>query len=166
MAPTIRPAICAGRRGRALLAAQAEADAIQERERRRWNAARDYLAEQRRLILEKFPELADPARRRRSARKALTIPGLGFSDQEIGRVARSPYDAGDPRRRRPSQEPEGSQDGDGKKIADAPKLQRPGAAPSEAGNRRQDGAAITRIARHGTTDQQAEALARLIEKEN
>ena len=60
----------------ALLAAQAEADALQERERTEMEGrSRDYLAEQRKLLLEKFRRWPIPSRRGRSARKARISQG-------------------------------------------------------------------------------------------
>jgi len=151
----------------ALLAAQAEADALQERERTEMEGrSRDYLAEQRKLLLEKFPEVADPVKARAiSAESTGYLRDLGFSDQEIGQVAdhRMMLVVRDALAFRKSQK--AAKTAAGKKVVGVPRVQKPGGNPDKAEKTGADKAAMTRIARHGTTDEQAAALARLLEQE-
>ena len=152
----------------ALLAAQAEADALQERERTEMEGrSRDYLAQQRKLLLEKFPEVADPVKARAiSAESTGYLRDLGFSDQEIGQVAdhRMMLVVRDAFAFRKSQK--AAKTAAGKKLVGVPRVQKPGGgSDAKAEKGRQDKAAMTRIARHGTTDEQAAALTRLLEQE-
>ena len=152
----------------ALLAAQAEADALQERERTEMEGrSREYLAQQRKLLLEKFPEVADPVKARAiSAESTGYLRDLGFSDQEIGQVAdhRMMLVVRDAVAHRKSQK--AAKTAAGKKLVGVPKVQKPGGgSDAKAEKGRQDKAAMTRIARYGTTDEQAAALTRLLEQE-
>ncbi|HSY85827.1 MAG TPA: hypothetical protein VLA85_04600 [Verrucomicrobiae bacterium] len=152
----------------ALLAAQAKADALQERERTEMEGRRrDYLAEQRRLLLQKFPEVADPVKARAiSAESTSYLRDLGFSDQEIGQVAdhRMMLVVRDALAHRKSQK--AAKTAAGKKVVGVPRVQKPGGgSDAKAEKGRQDKAAMTRIARYGTTDEQAAALTRLLEQE-
>jgi hypothetical protein len=155
-------------RREAILAAQAEADALAERERREQeHHFRGYLDEQRNLLLEKMPELGDPKKA-----KAIMTEGtaylkeIGFSDQEIVNVVDHRMtlvirDALAHRRNRAAARTAAE-----KKVVGVPRVQKPGAGPDTKAERSQrDKAAMTRIARHGTTDEQAAALTRLLEQE-
>jgi hypothetical protein len=156
-------------RREALTAAQAEQQGLIERERAEQDQRyQGYLGEQRRLLLEKIPDFADPAKGRALQSEATGyLRSIGFTDQEIGAVAdhRLALVIRDAVAHRRSQT--AAKTAAEKKVASAPRLQRPGArsdgkAESAAGER----AAMTRIARHGTTDQQAAALTRLLEQES
>lgn len=149
----------------ALQSALAEQDAIQRRSRaEQMQRLQGYASQQRALILEKIPELADP--KTRSALQAEMndyLRSVGFSDQETGawldhRYALVIRDA--LRYRKGQQAAKAATE---KKVVNLPRLQRPGAGSSGTARSAQDKAAMTRIARFGTTDQQAEALARLLE---
>lgn len=149
----------------ALQSALAEQDAIQRRSRaEQMQRLQGYASQQRALILEKIPELADP--KTRSALQAEMndyLRSVGFSDQETGawldhRYALVIRDA--LRYRKGQQAAKAATE---KKVINLPRMQRPGAGSSGTARSAQDRAAMTRIARYGTTDQQAEALARLLE---
>jgi hypothetical protein len=165
---TIRPAICAGRRG--------ETHSSPPRPKQTLSGARadgdgrpqpGYLAEQRKLLLEKFPEVADPVKARAiSAESTGYLRDLGFSDQEIGQVAdhRMMLVVRDALAFRKSQK--AAKTAAGKKVVGVPRVQKPGGgSDAKAEKGRQDKAAMTRIARYGTTDEQAAALTRLLEQE-
>ena len=151
-------------RAQALQAASSEMQAAAERERQeqetRFNG---WLGEQRSKLLQAIPELADPAKAKSMvAEQTDYLKSIGFNSQEIGSVLdhRMAVVIRDAALYRKSQA--AAKTATAKKIADAPKLARPGGG----GERGQDparAAAFTSIARHGTSDQQAEALARLIE---
>ena len=156
-------------RREAILAAQAEADALAERERREQEQhLKGYLDEQRRLLLDKMPELRDP-----KTVKAIMTEGtaylkeIGFTDQEIVNVVDHRMtlvirDALAYRRGRVAARTAAE-----KKVVGVPKVQKPGAGSDRKAERsEQDKAAMTRIARHGTTDEQAAALTRLLEQES
>jgi len=153
----------------ALSAAQAEHQGLLERERaeedRRFQG---YLRQQRQLLLEKVPEFADPGKARAlQSESADYLREIGFTEQEIGavvdhRLALVVRDALAHRRSQTAAKTAAE-----KKVAGVPRLQRPGArsdGKAESGAERR--AAMTRIARHGTTDQQALALTRLLEQES
>jgi hypothetical protein len=150
----------------ALAAAGAEQARLLERQSAEQTARlHGYVAEQRRLLLEKLPELKDPkAATALQAEMSDYLRGLGFSDQELEswldhRYALVIRDA--VRYRRGQQAARSATE---KKVAHLPRLQRPGAGSDPRAERSaQERAAMTRIARHGTTDQQAEALTRLLE---
>ena len=156
-------------RREAILAAQAEADALAERERRdQEQHFKGYLDEQRRLLLDKMPELRDP-----KAVKAIMTEGtaylkeIGFTDQEIVNVVDHRMtlvirDALAYRQGRAAARTAAE-----KKVVGVPKVQKPGAGTDRKAERSErDKAAMTRIARHGTTDEQAAALTRLLEQES
>jgi hypothetical protein len=153
----------------AILAAQAEADALAARERREQEQHfKGYLDEQRRLLLDKMPELRDPEKV-----KAIMTEGtaylkeIGFTDQEIVNVVDHRMtlvirDALAYRRGRMAARTAAE-----KKVVGVPKVQKPGAGSDRKAERSErDKAAMTRIARHGTTDEQAAALTRLLEQES
>ncbi len=153
----------------ALLAAQAEQQGLLERERAEQEARlQDYLGTERRLLLEKIPDLADPAKARALQLEAADyLRSVGFSDREIGSVAdhRLALVVRDALAHRRSLA--AARTAAEKKVVNLPRLQRPGAASdSKAERSRQERAAMTRIARYGTTDQQAQALTRLLEQES
>ncbi len=150
----------------ALQSALAEQDAIQRRSRaEQMQRLQGYASQQRALILEKIPELADP-KTRSSLQAEMNdyLRSVGFSDQETGawldhRYALVIRDA--LRYRKGQQAARAAAE---KKVVNLPRVQRPGGGSSGTTARSaQDRAAMTRIARYGTTDQQAEALARLLE---
>ena len=156
-------------RREAILAAQAEADALAERERRdQEQHFKGYLDEQRRLLLDKMPELRDP-----KTVKAIMTEGtaylkeIGFTDQEIVNVVDHRMtlvirDALAYRQGRAAARTAAE-----KKVVGVPKVQKPGAGTDRKAERSErDKAAMTRIARHGTTDEQAAALTRLLEQES
>ena len=150
----------------ALQSALAEQDTIQRRDRaEQMQRLRGYAGQQRALILEKIPELADPKTQKAvQAEMNDYLRSQGFSDQETAawidhRYALVIRDA--MRYRKSQQAAKAAAD---KKVVNLPRVQRPGAGSDGRGERSaQDRAAMTRIARYGSTDQQAEALARLLE---
>jgi hypothetical protein len=126
---------------------------------------RGYADEQRRLLVGKIPEFGDPkAARTLQAQMNDYLRGHGFTDEETSgwfdhRYALVIRDA--MLYRKGQQAAKTAAD---KKVADKPRMLRPGVGSDSRGERSsQEKAALTRIARHGTTDQQAEALARLLE---
>ena len=149
----------------ALQSALAEQDAIQRRSRaEQMQRLQGYASQQRALILEKIPELADP-KTRSSLQAEMNdyLRSVGFSDQETGawldhRYALVIRDA--LRYRKGQQAAKAATE---KKVVNLPRVQRPGTGSDGSARSAQDRAAMTRIARFGTTDQQAEALARLLE---
>lgn len=153
-------------RREAILSAQAEAEALAERERREQeHHFQGYLDEQRRLLLEKMPELGDP----RKVRAIMTegtayLREVGFTDSEIANVVdhRMSLVIRDALAFRQSRA--AARTAAEKKVVGVPKVQKPGAgSDAKAGRSERDKAAMTRIARHGTTDEQAAALTRLLE---
>ena len=153
-------------RREALQAALAEQDALQRRERAEQDHRfRGYAGQQRALLLEKIPELADP-KTRRAVQSEMNdyLHSQGFTDEETGAWVDHRYALviRDALRYRKGQE--AAKAAAEKKVVNLPKVQRPGTGSSGRAERSaQERAAMTRIARHGTTDQQAEALARLLE---
>jgi hypothetical protein len=155
-------------RREAILAAQAEADALAEREQREQeHHIKGYLDEQRNLLLEKMPELGDPKKARAIMTEGTAyLKEIGFTDQEIVNVVDHRMtlvirDALAHRRNRAAAKTAAE-----KKLVGVPKVQKPGAGSDAKAERSQrDKAAMNRIARHGTTDEQAAALTRLLEQE-
>jgi len=151
-------------RAQALQAASSDMQAAADRERQeqetRFNG---WLGEQRSKLLQAIPELADPAKAKALvAEQTDYLRSIGFNTQEIGSVLdhRMAVVIRDAALHRKSQA--ATRSASAKKIAEAPKLARPGGG-GERGPDPSRAAAFTSIARHGTSDQQAQALARLIE---
>lgn len=155
-------------RREAILSAQAEAEALAERERsEQEHHFRGYLDEQRRLLLEKMPELGDPKKVRAIMTEGTAyLKEIGFTDPEIANVVDHRMslvirDALAYRRSRAAARTAAE-----KKVAGVPKVQKPGAgSDAKAERSERDKAAMTRIARHGTTDEIAAAMTRLLEQE-
>jgi hypothetical protein len=151
----------------ALQAAQAEHAAVLEQQRaedaRRFNG---YLGEERKHLLEKMPELGDPKKAKAiQAESTAYLKEIGFSDQEIGTVVdhRLALVVRDAVAWRKSQA--AAKTAAAKKVVNVPKVTKPGAGSDVKAERsKQEKAAMTAIARHGTTDQQAAALSRLLEQ--
>jgi hypothetical protein len=151
-------------RAQALQAAGNEMQVAAERERQeqetRFNG---WLGEQRSKLIQAIPELSDPAKAKSLvAEQTDYLKSIGFNTQEIGSVLdhRMAVVIRDAAAHRKSQA--AAKTATAKKIADAPKLARPGGG-GERGRDPARAAAFTSIARHGSSDQQAEALARMIE---
>ena len=120
---------------------------------------------QRRLLLEKIPEFADPAKAKAlQAESSDYLRSIGFSDLEIGsvmdhRLALVVRDAVAYRKGQRAARTAAE-----KKVVGVPKVQKPGAgSDAKAETSAREKAAMTRIARHGTTDEQSAALTRLLE---
>ena len=145
----------------AILAAQAEQEALAQRERTEQERSfQGYLGMQRRLLLEKIPEFADPAKAKAlQAESSDYLRSIGFSDLEIGsvmdhRLALVVRDAVAYRKGQRAARTAAE-----KKVVGVPKVQKPGAgSDAKAETSAREKAAITRIARHGTTDEQAAIL--------
>src|SRR5215472_8958044 len=148
-----------------LLAAQGEQEAALQREQaEQGQRYQSYLGEQRAKLLEKMPELKDPAKAKAiSAESTKYLKAIGFDDQEISNVVDHrlmlvvrdalAYHAGR----------SAGQTAAEKKVVGIPRVTRPGAASERGERNAQDKAAMTSIARHGTTDQIAAAMTRLLE---
>ncbi len=152
-------------RREALQSALAEQDALQRREQAEQSLRfHHYAGQQRALILEKIPELADP--KTRAAMQAdmnAYLRSVGFSDQETEAWIDHRYALVIRDAMRFRKQQEAAKAAAEKKVVNLPRVQRPGAGADGRERSAQDRAAMTRIARYGTTDQQAEALARLLE---
>ena len=143
----------------------AEQDALQKREQAEQRKQFDgYAQGQVKLIYEKIPELADPKTQKAvHAEMNDYLRGVGFTDQETQSWIDHRYAIviRDAARYRKSQQ--AAKTAADKKVVNLPKVQKPGSGSPQGERSSQDKAAMTRIARYGTTDQQAEALARLLE---
>jgi hypothetical protein len=150
----------------ALMVAEADRQAAYNREQQEQSQRNQgYLAEQRKLLFEKIPEFADPAKGKALASEATTyLRTQGFTDAEIGNVVdhRMALVVRDAALYRKSQA--AAKTAADKKVVNVPKVSKPGAASDRADRAAGDKAAFTSIARHGTTDQQAAALTRMLEK--
>ena len=150
----------------ALQAAAAEQAAIADRvNAEQMRRQQSWMAEQRTKLLAAMPELADAAKAKEFVTESTAyLRDRGFTDQEIGLTLDHRYAAviRDALAHRKAQQ--ATKTAAEKKLATAPRLQRPGGARDSRGSRSpQEKAALTSIARHGTTDQIAEAMTRILE---
>jgi len=148
----------------ALQAAQAEhARVLEAQKAEEAKAFEGYLGEQRKLLLEKMPELGDAKKAKAiQAESTAYLKEIGFSDQEIGTVVdhRLALVVRDAVAWRKSQV--AAKSAADKKVVGVPKVTKPGAASDKGERSAKEKAAMTAIARHGSTDQQAAALDRLL----
>jgi hypothetical protein len=144
-----------------LQAARGEQARLLEREQaEQAKRVRGFALQQRRLLLEKIPELAD--RKTAKATQAEMndyLRGIGFTDQETEQWLDHRYALviRDAVRYRKGQQ--AAKSAVEKKVVNLPRVQKPGSGNDAKGEKSaQQKAAVTRIARFGTTDQQAAAL--------
>lgn len=152
-------------RREAINSAMAEQKVLADREQaEQATKFKGYAQEQVKLIYEKIPELADPKTQKAvHAEMNDYLRSVGFSDDETKQWIDHRYAVviRDAAKWRKSQQ--AVKTAADKKVVNLPKVVRSGSSAQQGERSSQDKAAMTRIARHGTTDQQVEALARLLE---
>lgn len=152
-------------RREAINSAMAEQKVLADREQaEQATKFKGYAQEQVKLIYEKIPELADPKTQKAvHAEMNEYLRSVGFSDAETQQWIDHRYAVviRDAAKWRKSQQ--AVKTAADKKVVNLPKVVRSGASAGQGERSPQDKAAMTRIARTGTTDQQAEAMTRLLE---